>query len=104
MASQEGIVPCTPPVPSVHSRPLVDSYSWRSDIPPAARSEPCILGVDEAGRGPVLGPLVYGIAYCPASFSEELKEVGFADSKALTAERRDTLLAALIENGEQLGE
>ncbi|PWN25997.1 ribonuclease H-like protein [Jaminaea rosea] len=101
--SQPTLVPDTPPVPSVHSQPLVGSYTWRSAIPKEARGVPCILGVDEAGRGPVLGPLVYGIAYCPASFSDSLKSVGFADSKALTAERRDALLAALIDNPDNLG-
>lgn len=49
------------------------------------------------------GPLVYGIAYCPASFSPSLKSVGFADSKALIPERRDALLAALINNPDNLG-
>lgn len=93
-----------PRVPSVTSEALVDSYTWRSSIPTQARGAvPCILGVDEAGRGPVLGPLVYGIAYCPAAWSDELGKVGFADSKALTAERRDALLAALIDNPEHLG-
>ncbi|CAO1626561.1 unnamed protein product [Sympodiomycopsis kandeliae] len=101
--SQSSLAVDTPAVPSVHGEPLVDSYTWASEIPKAARGVPCILGVDEAGRGPVLGPLVYGIAYCPASFSDDLKEVGFADSKTLTAERRDALLAALIQNPENLG-
>ncbi|PWN24200.1 ribonuclease HII, partial [Microstroma glucosiphilum] len=97
------LVASTPPVPSVHGSPLVDSYTYQSPVPSQARGVPCILGVDEAGRGPVLGPLVYGVAYCPASFSDELKGVGFADSKALTAERRDALLAALINHPDQLG-
>jgi len=36
-----------------------------------------MLGVDEAGRGPVLGPLVYGVAYCPIEYKEQLEAMGF---------------------------
>ena len=99
------------PIPSQPSGPIVASYTWASDVPaecsrPASTGSakvPCVLGVDEAGRGPVLGPLVYGIAYCPASYQDELKQIGFADSKALTAEKRDTLLHALIADSHHLG-
>lgn len=57
------------------STPLTESYTYHSPTPTAAG--PYILGVDEAGRGPVLGPLVYGVAYCPASFQESLDDMGF---------------------------
>lgn len=58
------------------STPLVDSYTHHSPKPTAPG--PYILGVDEAGRGPVLGPLVYGIAYCPVSYQAEMEKLGFA--------------------------
>ena len=52
------------------------SYTYHFSTPTAPG--PYILGVDEAGRGPVLGPLVYGIAYCPAAYQEKMEELGFA--------------------------
>ena len=68
--------------------PLTDSYTYHSPKPTAPG--PYILGVDEAGRGPVLGPMVYAVAYCPVSFKDELEEMGFAGTsnhyvKSLTA-------------------
>ncbi|CEH16147.1 ribonuclease h2 subunit a [Ceraceosorus bombacis] len=95
-------------VPSIsYDRPQLDTYTWRSSLPKRCKEEPCVLGVDEAGRGPVLGPLVYGIAYCPLAFHDlqhgGLKDVGFADSKALTAERRDALLNSLQAFPDTLG-
>lgn len=46
-------------MPSVHDSPLVASYTFRSEIPKKAREVgvQCVLGVDEAGRGPVMGEL-----------------------------------------------
>lgn len=58
------------------STPLIESYTYHSPLP--TTSGPYILGVDEAGRGPVLGPLVYGVAYCPVAYQETLEELGFA--------------------------
>ena len=52
---------------------------------------PYIMGIDEAGRGPVLGSMVYGASWCPVSKNSELNKLGFADSKVLTEEQRENL-------------
>ena len=51
------------------------------------------IGVDEAGRGSVIGPLVV-CAF--ASISQtHLKELGVKDSKDLTKKKRDELLSLI---------
>ncbi|GLB40445.1 putative endonuclease that specifically degrades the RNA of RNA- DNA hybrids [Lyophyllum shimeji] len=82
------------------STPLTESYTYHSKVPTAPG--PYILGVDEAGRGPVLGPLVYGVAYCPVAYKDQLEELGFADSKTLTPEIRSGLLNTLDSDPENL--
>ncbi|KTW26150.1 ribonuclease HII [Pneumocystis carinii B80] len=59
-----------------------------------------IAGIDEAGRGPVLGPMVYSIAYCKSPYEKNLKKHGFFDSKTLTPERREELFEELYRNEE----
>ena len=70
-------------VPSILDKTgsLLSSYTYHSPTPTAAG--PYILGVDEAGRGPVLGPLVYGVAYCPVAYREQLDSLGFAGTLTL---------------------
>jgi ribonuclease H2 subunit A len=65
-------------IPSIVDKtaPLISSYTYHSPTP--TTPGPYILGVDEAGRGPVLGPLVYGVAYCPVTYEEKLDDMGFA--------------------------
>ncbi|KAI0001416.1 ribonuclease H2 subunit A [Russula compacta] len=90
-------------IPSITDKtaPLLSSYTYHSPTPTAPG--PYILGVDEAGRGPVLGPLVYGVAYCPASYEERLNDLGFADSKTLTADTRASLLDTLSGDVANIG-
>nr|CAL26435.1 CG13690 [Drosophila simulans] len=64
---------------------------YLSDVPDICKDKPCMLGVDEAGRGPVLGPMVYGISYCPLESKKALEDLGCADSKQLTEGKRDII-------------
>lgn len=66
-----------------------------SKIPDHLKKEPCFLGIDEAGRGPVLGPMVYATCFCSLSHKEKLAGLGCDDSKALKEEQRDELFLKL---------
>lgn len=65
-------------------------------------SDPCILGIDEAGRGPALGPMVYSAAYCKKSDHSRLVALGANDSKQLSEDTRADL-RGVIDNADFLG-
>ncbi len=50
-----------------------------------------ILGIDEAGRGAVIGPLVVGGVMIEEKDQVKLKRLGVKDSKLLSPERRSSL-------------
>ena len=62
-------------------------------------SETIILGIDEAGRGPVLGPMVYACCYFSKDNEEVLKKkFKFADSKKLSDIQRKEIFKKMNEN------
>lgn len=90
-------------IPDMYS---FDSSTYHLPIPQAIEQnmkEPVVLGVDEAGRGPVLGPMVYGISYCLKDYQEHLKKkYGFADSKTLKDSTRQELFKLIDEENHEL--
>ncbi|WNY27407.1 ribonuclease HII [Methanolapillus ohkumae] len=54
------------------------------------------LGVDEAGKGPVIGPMCIAGVCATDAQEQKLKVLGVADSKKLTAKKREQL-APLIQ-------
>jgi len=56
-------------------------------------SDDIVCGLDEAGRGPVLGPLVVAAVSMKQSTAENLKLQGLKDSKLLSPAKRDRLFA-----------
>ncbi|GAB1313657.1 Ribonuclease [Madurella fahalii] len=100
--------------PSINQPALLagDSYTHFSPIPPSILppphssdpAPPCALGVDEAGRGPVLGPMVYGVFFLPLPLSDPLLRTAhhFDDSKVLTPAVRSSLMEVLCTAGSDL--
>lgn len=70
----------------------------------ASQPTPCVLGVDEAGRGPVLGPMVYSAFYLPCDLHHSLlsRDNSFTDSKVLSPSVRSNLMRLLCTPGRDL--
>ena len=56
-----------------------------------------ISGVDEAGRGPVIGPLIIAGVSIEDTDITKLLDIGVKDSKLLSPQRRETLASQIIE-------
>jgi ribonuclease HII len=56
-----------------------------------------IAGIDEAGRGPVIGPMVIACVVVEESRISELLEIGVKDSKKLTPKKREELRGSILD-------
>lgn len=82
--------------PTVPSHPA-DTFHYERSLYNQGFSN--VAGVDEAGRGPLAGPVVASCVILPQSCDHRL----FKDSKLLTARRRDVLFDILQTNGALIG-
>lgn len=55
------------------------------------------LGIDDSGRGPVIGPMVLAGVLVDESTEEEFKRLGVKDSKQVTRKRRTELAETIKE-------
>ncbi len=56
-----------------------------------------LAGIDEAGRGPVIGPMVIAAVVVDEDNVPKLEELGVRDSKKLTPKRREGLFDEIIK-------
>ncbi len=56
-----------------------------------------ILGIDDAGRGPVIGPMVLAGCLVEEETGKEFKKLGVKDSKQLTNKRREFLAEIIVQ-------
>jgi len=58
------------------------------------------LGIDDAGRGPVIGPMILAGCLLTPEIEKEFKKLGVKDSKQLTPKRRELLAQIIKEKAE----
>jgi ribonuclease H len=81
-----------PPLSNVHG----DGPLLLSDIPSSCKQPGVVIGIDEAGRGSVLGPMIYGAAFWNRNQAETIPK-GFNDSKQLSEDTRTKLFAKILD-------
>ena len=80
-----------------------------SDIPKSSQGRPIVLGIDEAGRGSVIGPMIYGMCYWNANANVDdgdgesscpnvVIPKDFNDSKQLNETQRNILFETILDS------
>jgi len=72
---------------------------WKFEKKAGKKGFSAIAGIDEAGRGPLAGPVVSAAVVLPASFPVS----GIDDSKKLTPKKRDILYEKIYEYAAAIG-
>jgi ribonuclease HII len=77
----------------------MDTDLWAFEAEAHAQGYRTIAGIDEAGRGPLAGPVVAAAVILPGP----LPDLGLDDSKQLTARRRQLLYQAIYREARAVG-
>ncbi|GAU98366.1 hypothetical protein RvY_09521 [Ramazzottius varieornatus] len=80
-----------------------ENFVLKSVTPSRVERQQVIMGIDEAGRGPVLGPMVYGACYVASQDQSLLSSLKVADSKTLNEEQRDACFEKIQESADTFG-
>ena len=75
---------------------ILDFGLPRSRYPESCKGVDIVIGVDEAGRGCVLGSLLYCAAFWPLSEHEAICKLGFDDSKQLKESERESFFDTIV--------
>lgn len=73
--------------------------TWELENELVAQGYPLVAGADEAGRGPLAGPVVAAVVV----FSPEVRPLGFDDSKVLSPRLRRELLPVICREALAVG-
>lgn len=74
----------------------IDLYAYEKEY--ALKGYKVIAGLDEAGRGPMAGPLVVGMVVLDENYVIE----GLNDSKKLSPKKREQLYSQIIEHAKEV--
>lgn len=71
-------------------------FDWLPEEIDYGHEDGFVLGIDEAGRGPVLGPMVYSAAFCKIESHDAVRsDIGANDSKQLKEIDRERMLKSI---------
>lgn len=68
---------------------------WKTDFSREGEEKGIVAGIDEAGRGPLAGPVVAAAVHIPAGVRDHPVWAGVRDSKTLSSGRRGVLFPVI---------
>merc|ERR1712142_1378718 len=74
------------------SNRILKRFIFKEIHPDLKNENDIVLGIDEAGRGPVLGPMVYSCCFTTLQNHEVIRDYECVDSKALKDDDRRRIL------------